>query len=480
MAETSSLRKTSLLSFLGKRSRDEGGAETSGESAGNHDCFPKPPKRRNSDSTDCAAVEILGEFDNSGGIDSDDEIAEVDENQEEYEDETGMEADINSSGTVLSSSGTKGLVLAVKRVPSMKMLKTLTSSWRKEFRKNQKTYVKCSVCSNFPEVCKAHFMGRVPAIASESGTHFQSHITWSHHNSEVHKACIEAKRNELLYKANSTEHPMTSAVSTANQQLFLKLTAHMFYVYNDAKRGTLSAWSWPSKYITRFAASRVSVSEAFQPYEPKADEIQYVNPSHHRECLGCIADCGREQLVKSLDEALAVAVKVDGQVDAFQVTNKFVAVSVVSAKGFLCSKFVSSEDPSDQGADGLVEAVKCSFDELRWTWAVAKSKLCRVTSDGASENTRVRGGMWAKLEGETELKLLKFWCTCHRSSLAFKTMMSEVPELKHLLSDAVAVSTFYRVSGKRVSQLALCASRIDENYVLYHWPQFKEVCIESV
>ena len=108
----------------------------------------------------------------------------------------------------------------------------------------------------------------------------------------------------------------------------------------------------------------MSVSEAFQPYEPKADEIQYVNPSHHHECLGCIADCGREQLVKSLDEALAVAVKVDGQVDAFQVTNKFVAVSVVSAKGFLCSKFVSSEDPSDQGADGLVEAVKCSFDEL--------------------------------------------------------------------------------------------------------------------
>ena len=63
MAETWSLRQTSLLSFLGKRSCDEDGAETSGESAGNHDCFPKLPKRRNSDSTDCAAVEILGEFD---------------------------------------------------------------------------------------------------------------------------------------------------------------------------------------------------------------------------------------------------------------------------------------------------------------------------------------------------------------------------------------------------------------------------------
>ena len=254
---------------------------------------------------------------------------------------------------------------------------------------------------------------------------------------------------------------MTSVVSIANQQLFVKLTAHMFDVYNDAKRGTLSAWSWPSRYLTRFAASRVSVSEAFQPYEPKADEIQYVNPSHHRECLGCIADCGQEQLVKSLDEALAVAVKVDGQVDAFQVTNKFVAVSVVSANSFHCSKFVSSEDPSGEGGDGLVEAVKCSFDELGWTWAVAKSKLCGVTTDGASENTGVRGGMWAKLEGETELKLLKFWCACHRSSLAFKTMMSKVPELKHLLSDAVAVSTFYRVSGKRACQSACIVCQQD-------------------
>ena len=33
-----------------------------------------------------------------------------------------MEVDISSSGTELSSSGTEGLVLAVKRVPSMKML----------------------------------------------------------------------------------------------------------------------------------------------------------------------------------------------------------------------------------------------------------------------------------------------------------------------------------------------------------------------
>ena len=64
---------------------------------------------------------------------------------------------------------------------------------------------------------------------------------------------------------------------------------------------------------------------------------------------------------------------------------------------------------------------------------------------------------------------------CHRSSLAFKSMMNNIPELKHLLSDIVSVSTFYRVSGTRVKELETCAHYIDAKYKVYHWPQFKEV-----
>lgn len=59
-------------------------------------------------------------------------------------------------------------------------------------------------------------------------------------------------------------------------------------------------------------------------------------------------------------------------------------------------------------------------------------------------------------------------------------MMNNIPELKHLLSDIVSVSTFYRVSGTRVSgtrvkELETCAHYIDAKYKVYHWPQFKEV-----
>ena len=62
---------------------------------------------------------------------------------------------------------------------------------------------------------------------------------------------------------------MISAANKANKQLFAQITTHMLDVYNDAKRGTLSAWSWPSRFLTRFVASRQSIHNAFEPYEPK-------------------------------------------------------------------------------------------------------------------------------------------------------------------------------------------------------------------
>lgn len=73
---------------------------------------------------------------------------------------------------------------------------------------------------------------------------------------------------------------------------------------------------------------------------------------------------GRELLTESLDKALAV----DGQVDAYQVTNKFVAVSIVTIDGFLQNKFISSEAPDGRGANGMLEAVK---NGLGWNWTHA-------------------------------------------------------------------------------------------------------------
>jgi hypothetical protein len=83
---------------------------------------------------------------------------------------------------------------------------------------------------------------------------------------------------------------MINAANKANEQFCAQITTHMLDVYNDAKRGTLSAWSWPSKLLTRFVASRQSIHNVFEPYEPKLEEMQYVNPTHHRNCLRYIAE----------------------------------------------------------------------------------------------------------------------------------------------------------------------------------------------
>lgn len=85
----------------------------------------------------------------------------------------------------------------------------------------------------FPEICKSNFKGRIPA---EAGTRFQSVVVWKHHKSSLHKACLEARTKQELYKAKSTDHPMISAANKANEQLSAQITTHMLDVYNDAKR----------------------------------------------------------------------------------------------------------------------------------------------------------------------------------------------------------------------------------------------------
>ena len=129
----------------------------------------------------------------------------------------------------------------------------------------------------------------------------------------------------------------------------------MYDVYNDSKCGTLSAWSWPSQCMARNAACATeNLKGEFLPYSPSLFDAQYTNLVHHRECLNCIADCGKEDLVKSLDQALAIAVKVDGHVDAYQTENKTVAVSYITKKGDLVTSFVSSEKPTERGAKGML------------------------------------------------------------------------------------------------------------------------------
>ena len=79
--------------------------------------------------------------------------------------------------------------------------------------------------------------------------------------------------------------------------------------------------------------------------------------------------------------------EVDGQVDAYQVVNKFVAVSIFTNNGMLQNKYILSEEPCGRGTDGMLEAVKNDFDNQEWNWSRARKKLCGVTTDRENANT---------------------------------------------------------------------------------------------
>jgi len=148
-----------------------------------------------------------------------------------------------------------------------------------------------------------------------------------------------------LWETQATQHLLLGAVNKGNQQLFVRLKNDMYDVYNDSKRGTLSAWSWPSRTLARHAAESCpdNGTEPFTPYQPTVEQMQYCNPGHHHECLKYNAECRREDTVKELEGALAVCVKVDGHVDAYQISNQ-VAVKIVLENGKLINRFVAGEN----------------------------------------------------------------------------------------------------------------------------------------
>ena len=86
-----------------------------------------------------------------------------------------------------------------------------------------------------------------------------------------------------------------------------------------------------------------------------------------------------------------------------------------------------------------------------------------------------QSGLWARLQAECKLNLITQWCVGNRASLAFKVVTNTVVEIKILMTDAVSVASYFRVSGKRTQELQKVASELNPPVELLAWPQYKEV-----
>ena len=69
----------------------------------------------------------------------------------------------------------------------------------------------------------------------------------------------------------------------------------ILHVYNDAKKGTLSAWSFPSRWVASMIGDRIELNEKYERFLPTKTDLPYINPYWHRDLLSTIAEADRKK-----------------------------------------------------------------------------------------------------------------------------------------------------------------------------------------
>ena len=319
---------------------------------------------------------------------------------------------------------------------------------------------------------------RIPAIATIEGTKYRKEVIEEHEKHDCHDAALKAKRRSDLWSSELTSIPLLAGIRRMETDVFLKVSAYMLDVYNDAQRRTLSAWSWPSRVLTRLKADEVKIDN-FSSFVPSSNQIQYLNPVQHREFLACIAIVGQKQVKREITEALAVSLRVDGSVDRQQIDSKHVCAQIVTTEGHLISRFLGFSEPVERGITGYVQCIQEATKAVQ-PWDDLIKVTSSIVTDGESLNSGERNGLWKKLEEEkichdsNHSPLIKIWCAAHRSNLAYKDVSKTICEVRLVTSDVVSVGSYFHVSGVRTHQLKEAASSSGLAEPL-HWPDFKEV-----
>ena len=242
-----------------------------------------------------------------------------------------------------------------------------------------------------------------------------------HEKHECHDAVVRAKHKDDMWRVEPTTVPLFAGLRHMKEDAFLKICSYMLDVYNDAQRGTIFAWSWPSHVLTRFKADEVKIDN-FTPFIPTANQIPYLNPVQHREFLSCMAVVGWKQVKKELSEALAASLRVDGSVDRQQIDSKHICAQIVTAEGDVINRFLGFCEPVERGVTSYVQCVQEATKAVQ-PWNDLMKVTSSIVTDGESLNSGDRSGLWKKLEEEKALHdsshgpLLEVWCSQVKSGV---------------------------------------------------------------
>jgi len=341
-----------------------------------------------------------------------------------------------------------------------------------------RTKVRCSVCflNKKTVLMNTKLRNKLPAICSEEGTIPRNKLLNNHLASIMHKECIKVHRlSKLSNVQKSFIAPMDKIISTQNHKLSQKIAELMCTVFNDAKRGTLSGWSWPSREVAALKRKSLNIHEPFEEYTPQSGDLQYINPTGYRDLLKCIVQSDINRICNKLETSLAISLRVDGSVDRMQLDNIHVLAKIVNSDGDTELIFIGFHEPESKGAIGYYNAIKSATKHVI-PWNKLMPLISSIVTDGASINTGEKNGLWALLEKDKKslpIPLLKVWCAVHRSALAWESLTANVIKIKKLIDSCSSISTYFHRSGLRTKELQQTA--VENNLTIIRLPKYFEV-----
>lgn len=263
-----------------------------------------------------------------------------------------------------------------------------------------------------------------------------------------------------MVATNKEAMPMDAAISASNKKKADYIGKLMITAYTHAKRLTLSAHTWPARYVAMEAAQNFAFNRKAASIIPEKLNLQYIHPKSHLELLQCIVEAG-EFIVSKIKECLALSLRADGSIDRTQRDKiYYVMAKLITAEGMSDLVFLGVAEQRERGAVGLVaavlEAIKTNIgNEMLQLILTKTSSIC---TDGTNVISGSKGGLWKLLEDEAEkagssVNLIKIWCAAHRSNLAFEDAIEVNADFNSVLKTLSSISSFYHTSAIRTTEL---------------------------
>lgn len=252
----------------------------------------------------------------------------------------------------------------------------------------------------------------------------------------------------------------------------------MITCFNDAKRVTLSGWSWPARLVASDMGHNFEITGDATLNQSMEFNFNYLTPGNHAIFIDAIVKADLERVRSSLRRSLAVSLRVDGSVDRSLTHNIYVMAHIMNHDLTTKTLFMGFGVPEGDGAEGYYQCVKEVVTGIM-PWDEFFALITSVVTDGEPLNLGRLNGFCAMLKKERlrssshRKPLHSIWCVPHRLNLAWKSTCRNVL-IFSTIQRCIELSTYFRKSGVRTNKLKVAAAANNLNAIITY-PAFFEV-----